>query len=69
MIPGSGDQADQSDEWLRIMDFDIGERFKADLIPRAVYWYTGEAAEHLEMDDASDGGDSGDEMDFSDSDD
>ena len=69
LIPDEDDNPDESDEWLRTMDFDIGKEFKDGLIPRAVYWFTGEASEDLEMDDLSDGDsdeeDSDDQMDSS----
>jgi nucleosome assembly protein 1-like 1 len=43
---GGGDDDDDTDDWLQLeMDFETGEKFKNQIIPHAVNWYTGEAAE------------------------
>ena len=51
LVSDTGERPDESDEWLRTMDFKIGERLRDEIIPCAVYWYTGEAAEDLQLDD------------------
>lgn len=63
-------QANESDDWLRTMDFELGECFKDEIIPRALYWYTGEASEDPEIDDismADDGIPEGSDMETDDS--
>jgi nucleosome assembly protein 1-like 1 len=64
---GGDEEADESDKWLLEMDFDLGEAFEEEIIPRAVDWYTGEAAEDDEYNESKDdladeGDDDGDDV-------
>ncbi|KAK3323736.1 nucleosome assembly protein [Cercophora scortea] len=66
---GSAEETDDTDEWERDIDFEIGEAIRDDIIPRAVSWYTGEAAEDQGFETTDDEGDDDDEDDDDDDDD
>jgi nucleosome assembly protein 1-like 1 len=63
------EEVDDSEEWERDIDFEIGEAIKDDIIPRAVTWYTGEAADDDDFDDEEDDEDDDDDDDDDEDDD
>jgi nucleosome assembly protein 1-like 1 len=52
--PGEDDEAEDDIEERLELDYQLGEDIKEKLIPRAIDWFTGDALQFEEFDDAED---------------